>query len=112
MYGMTDVAGLMVLEKQRNNFLGGQTIKDYSDKTAQVVDDTVKAMLSERYNAVLDTLRTYSGAIENMVSALYESETIEGQKVREIIRDFENENGLETRLAPDETSEKEAQKAN
>ncbi|MBE3606822.1 ATP-dependent zinc metalloprotease FtsH [Campylobacter sp. RM13119] len=105
MYGMSEVAGLMVLEKQRNNFLGGQTIKDYSDKTAQLVDDTVKNMLNERYNAVLDTLRTYSGAIENMVSALYESETIEGEKVREIIKNFEEENGLETRLVEDEIKE-------
>ncbi|MGG7048604.1 MULTISPECIES: ATP-dependent zinc metalloprotease FtsH [unclassified Campylobacter] len=102
MYGMSEVAGLMVLEKQRSNFLGGQTIKDYSDKTAQMVDDTVKEMLKERYEAVLETLKTYSGAIENMVSALYESETIEGDKVREIIRNFEQENGLESRLVEDD----------
>ena len=36
MYGMSDVAGLMVLEKQRNVFLnGGQTLKDYSDDMAK-----------------------------------------------------------------------------
>lgn len=110
MYGMSEIAGLMVLEKQRNNFLGGQTIKDYSDKTAQMVDDTVKNMLTERYNAVLDTLRTYSGAIENMVSALYESETIEGEKVREIIRNFEVQNGLETRLVEDDLKDEKSQK--
>ncbi|CAD7288810.1 ATP-dependent zinc metalloprotease FtsH [Campylobacter suis] len=108
MYGMSEVAGLMVLEKQRSNFLGGQTIKDYSDKTAQMVDDTVKEMLKERYEAVLETLKTYSGAIENMVSALYESETIEGDKVREIIRNFEQENGLESRLVEDD--DKKSQK--
>lgn len=106
MYGMTDVAGLMVLEKQRNNFLGGQTIKDYSDKTAQMVDETVKQMLDARYQEVLSTLRTYSGAIEDMVKALYEEETIEGAKVREIIRKFEEENGLPTRLTPEEDKEK------
>jgi len=75
MYGMSDVAGLMVLEKQRSTFLnGGQTIKDYSDKMAEKVDDFVKTMLAERYNAVLEALTTYGGAIENMVSALYEEE--------------------------------------
>ena len=33
-----------------------------------------------------------------MVAALYEEETIEGVKVREIIANFESENGLKTRL--------------
>lgn len=101
-YGMSDVAGLMVLEKQRNNFLGGQTIKDYSDKMAEKVDEFVKTMLSQRYEAVLDTLRAYSGAIENMVLALYDEETIDGAKVREIIRSYEEANGLETRLVEHE----------
>ena len=99
MYGMSDVAGLMVLEKQRSTFLnGGQTIKDYSDKMAEKVDDFVKTMLTERYNAVLEALTTYGGAIENMVSALYEEETIEGKRVRDIIKTYEEEKGLESRL--------------
>ena len=99
MYGMSDVAGLMVLEKQRSTFLnGGQTIKDYSDKMAEKVDDFVKTMLAERYNAVLEALTTYGGAIENMVSALYEEETIEGKRVRDIIKTYEEEKGLESRL--------------
>ena len=107
MYGMSDVAGLMVLEKQRATFLnGGQSIKDYSDKMAEKVDEFVKALLHERYTAVLGLLEIYKGAIENMVSALYEEETIEGKRVREIIKNYEEENGLESRLAELEEEEK------
>ena len=107
MYGMSDVAGLMVLEKQRATFLnGGQSIKDYSDKMAEKVDEFVKALLHERYTAVLGLLEIYKGAIENMVSALYEEETIEGKKVREIIKSYEEENGLESRLVELEEEEK------
>ena len=107
MYGMSDVAGLMVLEKQRATFLnGGQTIKDYSDKMAEKVDDFVKTLLHERYTAVLGLLEIYKGAIENMVSALYEEETIEGKRVREIIKNYEEENGLESRLVELEEEEK------
>ncbi|AQW88067.1 integral membrane ATP-dependent zinc metallopeptidase [Campylobacter pinnipediorum subsp. caledonicus] len=97
-YGMSDVAGLMVLEKQRNNFLGGQSIKDYSDKMAEKVDEFVKNMLDTRYAEVLQTLKTYSGAIEDMVKALYEEETISGEKVREIIANYEEVNNMPTRL--------------
>ena len=106
--GMTDVAGLMVLEKRQNLFLtGGQTLKDYSEDTAIKIDTYTKELLNERYKAVKNTLQTYSGAIENMVKALYEKETIEGEKVREIIAEFEKEKGLPTRLTPrnDENSE-------
>ena len=107
MYGMSDVAGLMVLEKQRATFLnGGQSIKDYSDKMAEKVDEFVKALLHERYTAVLGLLEIYKGAIENMVSALYEEETIEGKRVREIIKNYEEESGLESRLVELEEEEK------
>ncbi|RQD68294.1 ATP-dependent metallopeptidase FtsH/Yme1/Tma family protein [Campylobacter hepaticus] len=98
-YGMSEIAGLMVLEKQRNTFLnGGQTIKDYSEKMSQSLDDYVKKTLDERYEDVKNTLSTYKGAIEAMVAVLYEEETIEGAKVREIIKDFEIQNNLPTRL--------------
>ena len=107
MYGMSDVAGLMVLEKQRATFLnGGKSIKDYSDKMAEKVDDFVKTLLHERYTAVLSLLEIYKGAIENMVSALYEEETIEGKRVREIIKNYEEENGLESKLVEHEEDEK------
>ena len=106
-YGMSDVAGLMVLEKQRATFLnGGQSIKDYSDKMAEKVDEFVKTLLHERYTAVLGLLEIYKGAIENMVSALYEEETIEGKRVREIIKNYEIENSLESRLVEIEEDEK------
>lgn len=99
MYGMSEIAGLMVLEKQRSTFLtGGQSIKDYSEKTAEALDDYVKKTLDERYKEVKATLDNYKGAIETMVSALYEEETIEGAKVREIIQKYEEENQIPTRL--------------
>lgn len=107
MYGMSEIAGLMVLEKQRNTFLaGGQTIKDYSEKTAEALDEYVKATLDERYKGVLATLKLYKDAIETMVDALYEEETIEGEKVRQIIAEFEKQKGMKTRLQSDEKDKK------
>ena len=108
-YGMSDIAGLMVLEKRRNTFLsGGQADRDYSDKTAEKVDDFIKTTLDERYKHVLETLRTYGDAIEKMVEALYEEETIEGTKVREIIANYEKERGLPSRLVNLEDKEEQA----
>ncbi len=98
LYGMSEVAGLMVLEKQRNTFLNGGTTKDYSSKMAEEVDEYIKNLLDERYKAVLSTLNDYKGAIEQMVTSLYETETIEGKQVVEIIKEYEKENGMQSRL--------------
>jgi cell division protease FtsH len=100
-YGMSDVAGLMVLETNSGGaFLGGgQVVKDYSQKMAEAIDEKIKSILDERYNFVLDTLREYSVAIENMTSELLDKEVIEGSKVREIIEEFETSNNKESRLA-------------
>jgi cell division protease FtsH len=89
MYGMTEVAGLMVLEKQTNQFLGGgMSQKDYSEEMAQKTDEYIKSLLDERYKIVKAKLKEYSEVIENMVKDLQEKEVISGERVRELIEEF------------------------
>ena len=102
LYGMSDVAGLMVLEKQRNTFLQGGTVKEYSSKTAEKVDEFVKNFLDERYKIVVQRLKDYRGAIEKMVEELFKTETIEGKTVVEIIKQYEEEHGMESMLTDHE----------
>jgi cell division protease FtsH len=108
-YGMSDVAGLMVLEKSAGGaFLGGgQVIKDYSEKTAEAIDEAVKKLLDERYKHVKDTLKDYAEAIHEMAKVLLEVEVIEGCKVREIIEEFEKRHNLPSRLAHKDKIEQE-----
>ncbi|MEA1879450.1 MAG: ATP-dependent zinc metalloprotease FtsH [Campylobacterota bacterium] len=99
-YGMTDVAGLMVLSRSSNSFLGGGAVStDYSDKMSEEMDNFIKSTLNERYAFVKKTLGEYNQAIENMTAVLLDVEVIEGKKVRSIIKEYEDENGLESRLA-------------
>lgn len=87
-YGMSDFAGLMVLEKRQSSFLGGgRSSKDYSDNMAHKLDEFIKNTLNERYNHVKDTLVANKNAIEQMTSELLETEVITGQRVREIIKE-------------------------
>ena len=86
-YGMSDIAGLMVLEKRSNQFLGGQTQKDFSDAMAKDLDDHTKKLLNERYEIVLQELRDNSAAIEQMTAELLDIEVISGERVREIIKE-------------------------
>ena len=99
-YGMSDVAGLMVLEKSRQSFLGGaqQAPKEYSDNMAQAMDEFIKSSLQEHYKSVVSRLKEYSEAIEDMVALLYKKENITGEEVREIIIDFENSKGIKSKV--------------
>jgi cell division protease FtsH len=99
-YGMTDVAGLMVLSRSQNSFLGGGAVStDYSEKMAEDMDNYIRSTLNERYAHVKKTLDEYSPAIENMASVLLNVEVIEGKKVRSIIKEYEEENNMPSRLA-------------
>jgi cell division protease FtsH len=99
-YGMTDVAGLMVLARSQNSFLGGGAVStDYSDKMAEEMDNFIRNTLNERYAFVKQTLNEYHQAIENMTAVLLETEVIEGKQVRSIIEAYEQENNLPSRLA-------------
>ena len=110
-YGMSEVTGLMVLSKQSNQFLGGgQTSKDYSDKTAQELDDHIKNTLNHRYDEVKKTLNEYKGAIEEIVKELFDKENIDGKIVRDKIIEFEKANNMETRLTPTAEELKEIEK--
>ncbi|MEJ2372308.1 MAG: ATP-dependent zinc metalloprotease FtsH [Sulfurimonas sp.] len=99
-YGMTDIAGLMVLEKSRQSFLGqtGGNVREYSDKMAEDMDGFIKASLETHYQAVKDRLEEYREAIEDMVALLYKKENITGEDVRKIISEFEEKNGIESKL--------------
>jgi len=102
MYGMSDVAGLMVLERQRSTFLGGgmTQAKEYSEKMAEEMDRFIKNTLQERYEVVKLRLEEYREAIEKMVELLYAKENITGDQVRGIIEKYEIENNIETKLSP------------
>jgi cell division protease FtsH len=99
-YGMTDVAGLMVLSRSTNSFLGGGAVStDYSEKMAEAMDEFIRSTLNERYAHVKKTLNEYHQAIENMTAVLLDVEVIEGKKVRSVIEEFEIENNMPSRLA-------------
>ncbi len=102
MYGMSDVAGLMVLEKQRSSFLGGgmTQAREYSDKMAEDMDAFIKRTLQERYTEVKARLEEYREAIEKIVELLYAKENITGDQVRDIIAAYEAEHNIETKLEP------------
>jgi cell division protease FtsH len=96
-YGMSDVAGLMVLSRTQNSFLGGGMVSnDYSEKLAEQIDEHIKNTLNDRYKFVKETLEIYRGAIEKMSAILLDVEVIEGTTVQEIIKEYEEKNNIKS----------------
>lgn len=98
-YGMSDIAGLMVLEERQQSFIGGGgSNKSYSEAMSTKQDEYIKSFLNERYEHVKSLLAEYRGAIENIVKKLYDDEKITGEELRNIIATFENDNNKKSKL--------------
>ncbi len=99
-YGMSNIAGLMVLEKSRQSFLGpGQpVVREYSEKMAEEMDEYIKKSLDEHYQNVVNRLEEYREAIEEIVALLYKKENITGDEVKDIIIKFEKENNIKSKV--------------
>ena len=95
-YGMSEVAGLMVLARQRNTFIGSGSSAEYSEKMAEDLDAYIKNMLEERYKIVIKRLKDYRECVESIVESLNKNETIDGEELREIIYAYEDEHGIES----------------
>ncbi len=103
LYGMSDVAGLMVLEKQRQSFINqgmNTTPREFSEKMSEEMDEFIKNNLDEHYQTVKNNLSLYNGAIEGIVSLLYDKENISGNEVRNIIKKYEEDNNMPSKLSP------------
>jgi len=93
-YGMSEVAGLMVISRQNNTFLGGKSSNDCSDKMSEELDAHIKNILGERYKIVISKLEEYKECIESIVVSLNKNETIDGEQLREIIHAYEDANDI------------------
>ena len=69
-------------------FLGREMIrsKDYSEKTAQEIDDEVKRIVDEAYRKAKHIIDTNRDKLELIANCLLEYETLEGTQVEEIVR--------------------------
>ena len=60
--------------------------KDYSEHTAQEIDNEVKRIIDESYKRAKDIIETHRDKLEIIANCLLEYETLEGSQVEEIVR--------------------------
>src|SRR5713101_3278340 len=88
-WGMSDKLG-MVQYGDHNEyvFLGREMTrgKDYSERTAQDIDNEVKRIIDEAYKVARTIIDKYRDKLEVIANCLLEYETLEGSQVEEIIQ--------------------------
>lgn len=89
-YGMSRKIGPMVLETRKNVFLGrdlGES-KIYSDETAKIIDDEVRAILDNAYNTTKDIVTTYKDLIDEAATDLLKKEEINEEEFGEYFKKY------------------------
>lgn len=89
-YGMSDELGPMQYGKASSEvFLGRDYTRqqDYSDEVAAFIDSEVRKLISAAHEEARVILQHHKDALERMVEALLDEETVDQEEVAELFRD-------------------------
>ncbi|MFZ2290282.1 MAG: ATP-dependent zinc metalloprotease FtsH [Halopseudomonas yangmingensis] len=79
-FGMSEALGQAVFERQHSRYLGDQVVntteKDYSEKTAEKIDQAVRELIDEGYNRAMQLLRERRDLLDQGARLLLEQETL------------------------------------
>jgi cell division protease FtsH len=87
-WGMSEKLGNVLYgEAQEYVFLGRDMMrgKEYSEQTAQEIDNEVKRIISEAYRTAKNLIDTNRDKLEMIAKALLEFETLDGTQVEDIV---------------------------
>ena len=99
---MSDKIGPLALGKENEEvFLGMDISKSpkHSDRTAELIDDEIKKIISTAKQRATKILEENKDKLENLVKALIERETLNGEQIDKIMKGEQ--------LEPIETAKKE-----
>ena len=86
-WGMSSLGPVCFGENQEHIFLGKEIAREqnYSERTAQQIDDTISSIVKEQYERACKILKEKKDALEVLAQALLKYETLEGKHVYEIV---------------------------
>ena len=84
-------------ESQRQHvFLGRDIMEDHSmsEELARVVDEEMRAIVEQCHSRAKEIIQTHRLALDRIVEALLEVETLQGDLLGDIVREADAEAGL------------------
>jgi cell division protease FtsH len=90
-WGMSERLGPLTFGKREEQIFLGKELakhKDYSEKTAEEIDEEVKRIVIEQYEYAKDLIRKNRKLLDALVNLLLEKETIDGAEIDRLIEGF------------------------
>ena len=86
-YGMSKKFKNMTLGKQGGGYNSSEPslVREYAETTQQFIDEEIARVIDERYNRVLDLLKSKKQVLEYIAQRLLEKETIEAAEFNDIV---------------------------
>ncbi len=88
-WGMSEKLGPLTFgKKEEQIFLGREFSqhRDYSEETARLIDDEVRALVTKSYEKAKDILQKNLTTLHQLANALLEKEVLDGQQIDRIIK--------------------------
>jgi cell division protease FtsH len=87
-WGMSEKMGMVEYGEHEDYVFLGRDIsraRDYSEATAEQIDQEVRKLLDDAYQTAKDTLTAHRDKLEAIAKALLEYETLDGSQIKELI---------------------------
>ncbi len=87
-FGMSDSLGPLSFGKKEEQIFLGREIsqhRDYSELTAQKIDEEVRSIVTDAYNKTSTIIKDNLEALHQLAAALLERETLDGKQIDEIL---------------------------
>jgi len=98
-WGMSDKLGPLTFGKKEEHVFLGKEIsksKDYSEKTAEEIDEEVRGIVREAYRSAKDILTENSDILDSLAKLLLEKETLDSKEIDALIEDVRSKRTVET----------------
>ncbi len=89
-WGMSERMGTVSFSERQSPFLGGGDTgapSDYSETTAELIDDEVDRIVRSAYNRALELLSTHRATLDRMAQELRKHETIDARHLQQILEE-------------------------
>lgn len=84
-YGMSEEFGMVAMETETNQYLGGETMMNCSDETRTKIDKAVTALVAKQYDKAMSILKENEAKLNELAKFLYDKETITGEEFMQIL---------------------------
>ncbi|NOY84987.1 MAG: ATP-dependent metallopeptidase FtsH/Yme1/Tma family protein [Nitrospirae bacterium] len=91
-YGMSEQLGLVTFESPRSPSgfeMMSHSQKEYSEKTAQTIDEEIHVLLSQSHERVTKTLNKKKAVLEALKARLIEKEVVERLELEALIKEYD-----------------------